>query len=184
MRLEYRVPRTVESLGKLDGNERWQTVPTGRADFNRTLERLPGLRLVSFSSKDDGTDIVNRVELEFKDLKALLPFLEGADPGASLTEENEKKQLSLILYPGVMGADPELLSLIREASQGYNVTVSLSAPGGAELGLTDGGGRPLTAAEGIETRPSGKKVSVSVHTGDLLSSPRGLGVEFTWRSIK
>jgi hypothetical protein len=46
--LEYRVSNMVEALGKLDGNERWQTVPLGRADFERTLARLPKLRLSSF----------------------------------------------------------------------------------------------------------------------------------------
>jgi hypothetical protein len=180
MRLEYRVSRIAESLGKLDGNERWQTIPAGRADFDRSLERLPGLRLVSFSSKDDGVDIINRVELEFKDIESLIPFLAGTDPAASFVEENGKKRLSLIIYPGAAGAGPELLSLVQEASQGYSVTMSLSAPGGAELGLTDGGGKPLLAAEGVEIQRSGKNVSLSVATGDLLASPSGLGVEFTW----
>jgi hypothetical protein len=184
LRLEYRVSRIAESLGKLDGNERWQTVPTGRADFDRTLERLPGLRLVSFSTKEEAAVIINRVELEFKDIESLIPFLEGAGSGAVLTEEDGKKRLSLLLYPGAGEADPELLSLVREVSQGYGLSLSLSAPGGAELGLTDGEGRPLAAAEGVETRKSGKKVSLSVATGDLLSSPRGLGVEFTWKPAK
>jgi hypothetical protein len=184
LRLEYRVSRIAESLGKLDGNERWQTIPVGRADFDRTLERLPGLRLVSFSSKEEDSVIMNRVELEFRDLNALIPFLEGAGSGAVLTEEAGKKRLSLIIYPGAGEADPDLLSLVREVSQGYGVALSFSAPGGAELGLTDGQGRSLDAAEGVEIHRSGEKVSLSVNTGDLLSSPAGLGVEFIWPRTK
>jgi hypothetical protein len=184
MSLEYRVSRTAEGLGKLDGNERWQTIPAGRADFDRSLERLPGLRLVSFSSKEDGADMVNRAELEFRDLESLLPFLEGAaltsGSGASLTEKNGKKRLSLILYPGAPDADPELLALIREVSRDYRLSLSFRAPGGAELGLTDGQGRPLAAPEKITVQPLGNKVSLSVNTGDLLSSPQGLGLEITW----
>ena len=152
----------------------------GRADFDRTLERLPGLRLVSFSSKDDGIDCINRVELEFRDIQSLIPFLGGTDPAASFVEENGKKRLSFIIYPGAANADPELLSIVQEVSQGYSVSLSLSAPGGAELGLTDGGGKPLPGAEGIAIQASGKTVSLSLATGNLLAFPAGLGVEFTW----
>jgi hypothetical protein len=179
--LEYRVSQMAESLGRLDGNERWFTIPAGRADFERSLERLPGLRLVSFSSKNEGPDLVNRVKLEFTELEALIPFLAGAGQGASLVRENGKNRLSLILSPGVKGADPELLSLVRELSRPYQLALSFSAPGGAELALTDGGGwGPLSAMEGLETHSPGKKVSLSINTGDLLSSPDGLGVEFFW----
>jgi hypothetical protein len=184
MSLEYRVSRTAESLGRLDGNERWQTVPVGRADFDRSLERLPGLRLVSFSSKEEEAAVVNRAELEFTDIKALIPFLGGTDSGAVLTEAEGKNRLSLIIYPGAGDADSDLLSLVRELSRGYGLSLSLSAPGGAELSLTDGQGRPLDAAGGVEVRRSGKKASLSVDTGDLLSSSAGLGVEFIWPRTK
>jgi hypothetical protein len=180
MTLEYRISRAVEALGKMDGNARWQTVPAGKADFDRSLERLPGLRLASFSSRDDGTDIINRVKLEFQTIEALIPFLAGTAQGASLTEENGKKQLTLILYPGITNGDPELLSLIRELSRPYAVDLSFSAARGAALSLTDGAGRPLAAAEGIRVQGEGKKVSLSVKTGDLLSSPEGLGAVISW----
>jgi hypothetical protein len=181
MRLEYRVSRLAESLGKLDGNERWQTVPAGRADFERSLERLPGLRLVSFSSKDDGRDVINRAELEFKKIDDLIPFLAGAGQGASLVEEDGKKRLSLVFSPGAGTGDPELLSLVRELSRPYQFVLSFSAPGAVELGLTDGGGMSRASAEGLIIKRSEKKVSLSINTGDLLSSPEGLGAEIIWR---
>jgi hypothetical protein len=178
--LEYRFPRSIESLGKLDGNERWQTVPVGRADFERSVERLPGLRVASFSSRDDGTDIINRVKLEFESIDALIPFLAGTGREAAFAEADGKKQLSLILYPGAPDADPDLLALIREISRPYGVSVSFSAPGPAALSLTDGSGRPLAAMEGAELRQKGRMVSLSINTGDLLCSPEGLGMVFSW----
>lgn len=180
MSLEYRVSRAVEALGKMDGNARWQTIPAGKADFERSLERLPGLKLASFSSRDDGTDIINRVKLEFRTIEALIPFLAGTAQGAFLTEENGKKQLTLILYPGIKNGDPELLSLFRDLSQAYAVDLSFSAARGAALSLTDGAGRPLAAAEGIRVQGEGKTVSLSVKTGDLLSSADGLGAVISW----
>jgi hypothetical protein len=180
IRLEYRVSRIIESLGKLDGNERWQTVPVGKADFDRTLDRLPGLRMVSFSAKDDGKDVINRVELEFADMAALLSFLDAAGEQSSFVQENGKNRLSFILYPGLKREDPELLSLIKEVSRSYNVAVSLSAPGETSLTLTSGRGGPLGSAGGIPVQSPAKKASVSVNTGDLLASVEGLGLEFSW----
>jgi hypothetical protein len=173
--LEYRVSRIAESLGKLDGNERWQTIPVGRADFDRTLDRLPGTRMVSFSSKDDGKDVINRVELEFTDMASLLSFLDASGGRVSFVRENGKNRLSLILYPGLKTEDPELLSLIREVSRTYDVELSLSAPGETALTLTGGG-----AIEGVRVQSPGKKASLSVNTGALLASPEGLGAEFSW----
>jgi hypothetical protein len=183
--LEYRFSRTVEALGKLDGNARWQTIPVGRADFERTLERLPGLRLASFSSREDGADMVNRAELEFTSLEALIPFLAGAGRGASLREEDGALRLSLILSPGLAeNADPELLALVREISRPYRVTFSFSGPGEAELNLTGGGGGPLEAPDWVEAQTRGRNVSLSANTGDLLASPSGLGAEIIWRRTK
>ncbi|MDR1239063.1 MAG: hypothetical protein LBK27_03035 [Treponema sp.] len=180
MNLEYRVSKMAESLGRLDGNERWQTIPAGRADFERTMERLPGLRMVSFSSKNDGADIINRVRLAFDHTGALIPFLAGTGQGASFTEAEGKKQLTLILYPGVPDADPELLALVREISRTYRVSLSFSAPGATELAFTDGAGRPLAAPEGVELRRRGKTAAFSIDTGELLCSPEGLGLVFSW----
>jgi hypothetical protein len=178
--LEYRVSRIMESLGKLDGNERWQTIPAGKADFDRTLDRIPGLSMVSFSSKDEGNDVVNRAELEFTDMAALLSFLDAAGEGASFVRENGKSRLSFILYPGLKREDPELLSLIKEVSRSYEVALSLSGPGETSLALTNGRGGPLVSAGGISLQSPAKKASLSVNTGDLLASPEGLGLEFNW----
>ena len=41
--LEYRVSQALESLGKLDGNG--PAIPVGKADFERSVSRIPGLRL-------------------------------------------------------------------------------------------------------------------------------------------
>jgi len=93
--LEYRVSQMLESLGRLDGNENWPAIPVGKVDFERSLARIPGLRLSSFSAKDvphsssgGGRDLLTKVALEFKDTAALLAFLDSAGSHASLTQEN------------------------------------------------------------------------------------------------
>jgi hypothetical protein len=65
MTLEYRVSRQFEAIGALDGNARWQTVPVGRTDLERSVERLNAVKLLSFSSKEEGPDLVNKAVLSF-----------------------------------------------------------------------------------------------------------------------
>ncbi|MDR0473244.1 MAG: hypothetical protein LBH43_06195 [Treponema sp.] len=180
--LEYRVSGMAESLGRLDGNQRWQTVPVGRADFERTLARLPRLRLSSFSSSKDGKDVINKAVLEFKEIEDLLAFFDPQGQGkyASFTRENGKKRLSLVFSEGGE-ADADLLSLVREVSEGYAFSFSMGLPESAELALTDGKGKKITPQPSSATVVSpGKKVSFSIGTGDLLSLKEGLGIELCW----
>jgi hypothetical protein len=191
--LEYRVSPLLEALGRLDGNERWQTVPAGRADFERTLARLPDMRLVSFSAKDSGAgggDVINRAELEFKNIEALLAFFDPSGKRAAFdrggTGGSGKNRLSLTLLDpepdpvetpveGAAKAGAEdLRSLLRELSRDYELQLSLSVAGTASLSLT-----PERAAPARVVSP-GKKVSLTIKTAELLGLSGGLGVIFTW----
>jgi hypothetical protein len=180
--LEYRVSSMAEALGRLDGNQRWQTVPVGRADFERTLARLPHLRLSTFSSSRDGKDLINKAVLEFKEIEDLLAFFDPQGQGkyAAFTRENGKNRLSLVFLEGGE-ADAALLSLVREASEGYAFSFSMGVPENAELALTNGKGKKFTPQPpSARVVSPGKKVSFSIGTGDLLSLKEGLGIELCW----
>jgi hypothetical protein len=182
MAIEYRVSQMAEALGRLDGNQRWQTVPVGRADFERSMARLPALRLSSFSSTSDGKDTINRAELEFKKLEDLPIFLDPPGRGelASFSRDG-KNRLSLTLSEGAGEADADLLSLVRKVSDGYAVSISMSVPKNAELALTGGAKEGLTEnPSSVRMVSSGKKVSFAVDTGELLSLKEGLGLELCW----
>ena len=175
--LEYRVSPMAEALGRLDGNRRWQTVPVGRADFDRTLARLPDMRLVSFSAGEEsaGADTVNRAELEFNKVETLLAFLDAPGTGASFTRENGVHRLSLtLLEAGRAGADPDLLDLLREVSRPYELRLSLSA--GKTVSLTTA----PASVPAARIRSPGKTASLTIGTGELLSLSGGLTVEFAW----
>jgi hypothetical protein len=174
--LEYRVSRTLDSLGKLDGNERWPTVPAGKADFERSLRRLPGLRLLSFSSREEGRAILNRAALEFDDLEALCRFLDASGGGAVLSREGAAASLTLILNTGMEGLDPDLAALIQSLCEGYRIEMSLSVPGEAELAFTDGRGNRREPPPGAVLR--GKTVSFGTGAGDVLGAEEGFGLTF------
>jgi hypothetical protein len=179
IKLEYQVSRIVQSLGALDGNENWQTVPVGRADFDRTLARLPGLRLKSFSEKRTDRDLINRVEIEFDKIESLLPFLD-AGGNARFSSDQGKNRLSLIVSEAYAERDPGLAALVQEVSEDYQVEISFSAPQGAELYLTDGQGKPAEKTAGAKILSPGKKVSLAISTAELLAAKDGLGILVSW----
>ncbi|MDR2618972.1 MAG: hypothetical protein LBC62_08890 [Treponema sp.] len=171
--LEYRISRYLESLGKQDGNERWLPVPAGKADFERTLERLPGIAMLSFSSKDDGKDLVITVKLRFADMDALLRFLDASGNRAVYVRENASQRLTLTLSKGGAGGNRELADLFAKVSEGYMVSISLDLPSEGTLTAPD--------LEGAEIRRQGKKLSCSLPIKTVLSSKEGLNLEFRWQ---
>jgi hypothetical protein len=178
LQLEYRISEQADSLGRLDGNERWQTVPVGRVDFERGISRIRGLRLKSFSTKKNasGGYIINRAELEFKNIEALAAFFDAAGTRVSYKKENGKNRLSFIFLErqeGGAAIDPDLRQLVREVSAGFSIKIALSAPDNALLEIT-----PNTAQAAAVKK--GKKVSFEIGTGDLLTLEEGFAAEFVW----
>jgi len=185
--LEYRVSQMLESMGRLDGNEYWPAIPVGKADLERSVARIPGLRLSSFSVKEyprryskppnsnplGDKDLITKVKLDFKNTAALLAFLDSAGSRASLVQEGGKNTLRLVLLdPATDALDADLLSLLQEVSAGYEISVSFTAPKGAALSVIP----PSVSA----ARTVGKKVSFTIGTGELVTLRDGVTLEINW----
>ena len=175
--LEYRVSKSLDSLGKLDGNERWNTIPLGKADFERTLSRLPEMKLLSYSSKEDDKDVIFRVKMEFSSINGLLEFLDGEGLHSSFSEDpaaSPSKQLNMTLSSGSGSLNTELMELVKEVSASHAIKVSASFPGEGVLSVFDNNKAPL------ETQKRGKKVTCSFPLYDVLSSGSGINLELKW----
>ncbi|MDR0561751.1 MAG: hypothetical protein LBG73_03600 [Spirochaetaceae bacterium] len=178
--LEYRLSRTAESLGKLDGNERWLTVPIGKADFERTVARVEGLKLRSFSSKTAGQDTVNTVKLEFADPQSLVRFLDASGQRATLTEEGGVNRLSLVLVSGSGRIDADLLTLFQTISEGYTFSLSFTAPREGTLVVYDAPGNLLEEMSAVTVVAKGKTVSFQSPIGDIFAFSDGVRLELVW----
>jgi hypothetical protein len=117
------------------------------------------------------------VELDFRNTAALTAFLDSTGSAVTLTgtvpQGSVPSRLRLVLLNPAESADADLLALLREISEGYEISVSLTAPGNASLTVTP----PVPAAR---TVTSGRKVSFAVGTGTLFSQNQGLELEFGW----
>jgi hypothetical protein len=175
--MEYRISDMAEVIGKLDGNENWPIVPVGRADWERTTERISGADLVSFSSRQNQQDIVTNVTLNFDNTEAMLKFLDPAGRRASLGAD----RLELIFNePVSVPINNNLLELVRQVTDGYTFTINFSTEGNSNLTVTDGKGKEIPVPGNAQAVPSGKKVSLSIAIYEILTLTDGLGVRFNW----
>lgn len=177
--LEYCVSNNLDALGKLDGNERWNTIPVGRADFERTIARLPGMKLLSFSSKNDGKNTVNTVKLEFESINALLAFMDSGGRRSSFSGNAQSGSLSLSFGESAEIKNPHLNEFIEDLFKPYAVKLTMNFPKEGKLLVKDNAGNAISIP-GNEIVPSGKKVSFSAPVYEVLSSSGGIKLEFLW----
>jgi len=169
--LEYHVSQMLEAMGRLDGNENRPAIPVGKVDFERSVARIPGLSLKSFSVKD----LVTKATLEFKDAAALLAFLDSAGSHASLDQSGGKNTLRLVMLDKTSDViDADLISLLREISAGYEMSINFTAPKEASLSVIP------SSVPTTRLVPKGKKVSFAIGTGELVSLREGLALEIVW----
>ena len=178
--LEYCINKSLHTLGELDGNERWNTIPVGRADFERTLDRLPEMKLLSFSSKEDGKNILISVKMEFSNLHGLLAFLDASGCRSSLTGDARTGRMILTLNEGAGDTNKSFDEFLASICEGYSVRMSVSFPGEGNLTLSDIPGRPLPSIPGSEILSRGKKVSFAIPLYQVLSSRNGIKADFLW----
>ena len=178
--LEYKISKSLDSLGKLDGNERWNTVPVGKADFERTMDRLPEMKLLSFSSKEDNSNLVITAKMEFSSIRGLLAFLDAGGRQSVFSGDASSGSLVLSLNGGLKNSNPSLDKLIADISKSYSVGMSMSFPGEGSLNITDNQGRAYRTMPGGEIQGQGKKVSCSIPLNEVLTSSDGIKLELRW----
>jgi hypothetical protein len=175
MQLEYRLAKELEQLGKLDGNERWLPVPVGKADMERTVDRIEGLRLVSFSVKEDGKDLVCSARLDFDSPRALTAFLDAS--GRQVELDMEKKRLAFS-FTGAEIPETGFRETVVSSFSGYEFSLTLSMPAAISLRWLD--------ENGAETRNpgtcslNGTSLDFSSPMADLILLEEACTMEITW----
>jgi len=181
--MEYRISKMIYSLGALDGNESMPSIPIGKADWDKTINRIPGAKLASYSSAEEQQDTVTKVVIDFKNEQVLLLLLDSFGEKSSINIQGQSGKLDLILLDGSIddsAYDDDMLDLMRIFTDGYNFSISFNGPGTSTLVVTDGLGKAVTAQSSAKTVLSGKLVSYSIGIMDLLDMKDGLGLRFSW----
>jgi hypothetical protein len=79
-----------------------------------------------------------------------------------------------MLEPSGGIADADLFALLREMSEGYEISISLSAPKNASLSVLP------ASVPSARLVSQGKKVSFAAGLADLVNIKEGLVLEISW----
>jgi len=170
--MEYRLSRMFEALGKLDGNENKLPLPVSRTDFERTLSRVPGLQLSSFTTSQDDKDIVVKVELAFTNLDALIGFLDVSGQSVRLATEGGNRTMGLVLVRGIKNVDKDLENLVRTIFTGYTIDMRFNFPSTPSVS---------TVGEIGQATVTGTTVRYTSPVTDLVLSPEPVELRLSWK---
>jgi len=182
--MEYRISKMLDSLGGLDGNESIPAIPLSKADFEKTIARVPGAKISSFSSTEDKKDKIIKVVVDYKDDQTLLALLDPQLGGnTSLNRQGQNGNLNITLMDDSIDLSDyseEVIEQVRVFFEGYDITVSFSGQGNSKLTVTDKNGNAVPVQSNEKTVLSGKKVSYSIGLMDLIEKKSGIKLLFSW----
>jgi len=178
--MEYRISHMLENLGAFDGNESMPPIPLSKEDWKKTVERSPGLKLVSHSSKNDKQDTVINIVLDFKNEEALLSFLDPIGEKVSLKRKDNSGTLEIIIIDSPLSLDEDDMGLTQLLLDGYNFSFSFRALGNSVLVITDGSGNSIQTPPSSASVLAGRKVSFKTEMSDIFNFDKGLGLRVIW----
>jgi len=181
--MEYRISKMLDSLGGLDGNESMPTIPLSKADFEKSIERIPGAKISSFSSTEDKKDKIINVVIDFKDDKTLIAMLEPTLGKTSINRQGQNGNLNITLIDNPMDLSDyseDVMEQVRVFFEGYNIEVSFSGQSNSKLTITDKNGNAIPVHSNAKTVLSGKKVSYSIGVMDFAETKNRFNLQFSW----
>jgi len=181
--MEYRISKMLTSLGSLDGNDSMPSVPLGKEDWENTVSRIPGAKLVSYTSVEENQDTVIKAVIDFKDDQSLLALLDPVGEKILINRQGQSGKLDLILLKEPLddsSYDKDVMAMMRIFMDGYFYTVNFSGPGNSTLVVTDGLGNAVPVQSSAKAVLSGRSVSYSIGILDLLDTKDGIGFRFNW----
>ena len=176
IKLEFRIAQELETMGELDGNENGLPFPAGKKDIERSVARVPGLRLLSYSSRQDGKDMVHRAELSFDSPEALSAFF---DSGTQQFRVDFPGRRITIRFENTEKTDPAFRELFVNAFNGYEYSLAFSVPGTAKTRWFDDDGKTAASFPGI-CSVAGMKADYTVSMGEMLFLDNPLTLEISW----
>jgi hypothetical protein len=126
LNLEYRIPRSVADLGRSSDGSSPVPLPVEKADFQRGIAGIPGVRLARYRRRTDDQNIVISAEIAFSRLEDLAKVPALRDAGLAFVETGGSRTLTQV----VAGA-PEL----PPTAEGIAMADSLFAGGSCSVVL-------------------------------------------------
>jgi hypothetical protein len=178
--MEYRVANDILALGTLSGNENSPPIPIGKEDFERTFDRIPGIKMTSYSEKADGDNRLFLIKSEFNNLEALAGFLDSQGRQLTVERKGGKTILSIGFEIDDEGIDPDFIPILPKIFEDYYMDFNITLPNNCEVSYLDGNGSVLSALPYGETTVSEKSVEFYSSMGELFTEGKSSTMVISW----
>ena len=183
--MEYSISSMLNNIGSLDGNKNFPAIPVGRADWERTLARINGVKLSSFSVNEKGSDTVYKVIIDYDNPQALLMILDPGKNGSSIEIKNDSGSFNYVInmnnsFADFSEYDESLLVLARIMFADSKFSISFSAQSDSSMTITSNGGKSFSPPASAQIIQKGKNVSLSMDIMDFIEITEDFTVNFKW----
>ncbi|MCL2764853.1 MAG: hypothetical protein FWD40_06185 [Treponema sp.] len=177
---EYQMSHILAGLGALDGNQSMPPIPAGREDWQRTIQRIPGLRLVSYSSRETSQGTIMNVTLDYDNEKALSQLLDPSGQRISIKRDERSGEFDLLVFNEASSFDENMMLLAHSFLEGYDFSISFSAPSNSTMIINDSNNNAILNPASAVITEHGRKTSLKMSMQDVLALKNGLRIKFVW----
>ncbi|MBN1797840.1 MAG: hypothetical protein JW822_04660 [Spirochaetales bacterium] len=127
--LKYKVSQLLVSMGQTETEgEKQVPLPLTEEDFRQTIEKAPGLTLLSINQEETESDVLIRAEIAFTDMESLSKSEVFADMPISFRNNGNNYIFSQLLTEGSEEMTEEQRQAMEDFFQGYELAFIITAP--------------------------------------------------------
>ncbi len=127
--LNYRISQLMKNLDVAKSD--WHLpLPVSREDFQRTVDSISGLKLVSLTQREDERDVLIDARLEFTGVQAINSIGKEGQIELSFSNEGDLHVFRQQIYRGrgLEEISQESLQMIQTFFEGYELSYRVTAP--------------------------------------------------------
>jgi hypothetical protein len=129
MLLNYRISQLMKNLDVAKSD--WHLpLPVSREDFQRTVDSISGLKLLSLTQREDERDVLIDARLAFTGVQAINSLGREGQIELSFSNEGDLHVFRQQIYRGrgLEEISPESLQMIQTFFEGYELSYRVTAP--------------------------------------------------------
>ncbi|MDR0409488.1 MAG: hypothetical protein LBH18_03725 [Spirochaetaceae bacterium] len=180
--MEYRIANEFFSMSTRSGNENSPPLSIGKKDFEQTFDRIKGMKMTSYSEKEDGDNRLFAIKAKFDNLEALAAFLDSQGRLAVVERQsqNGKNLFSISFDMDSKDVDPDLAPILPMIFEDYYMDFKIKFPSNCEVSYMNAEGEPLPDLPYGETTVSAKSVDFYSSMSDLFTAGSTSMMTISW----
>lgn len=167
--LDYRIARQAADFGRASDQGVRVPLPVGKADFQRAIDGIPGVRLTRYRQRSNDEQVAIHAVLAFRSLEDLARVPALRDAGLAFAGSGRTRTLTQVVAGSPAAPPtPESLAMIDSLFAGATVTVILATPS------------PMTPGSVGTLSPDRRTLTWSATLGELARRTGSVVLSATW----